>query len=385
MRDLIEVDGTNSASVLQALRAALDLSGPAVLPVPPVLAVPNDHGDDGGIVAAPRAETPKTVDQRVAVVVETSGSTGRPKRVALSADAVLASAAAANAQLGGPGQWLLALPAHYIAGINVLARSIVSGTEPVMIADGTFKPKSFIAAAASMNSSARYTSLVPTQLARLLESEAAIEVLRAFDRVLLGGQMAAATLVDSARAAGITVTRTYGSSETCGGCVWDGSAIGDTQLRITDGRVEIAGSVLAEGYLDDPRRSAGAFRMSDGVRWYRSDDLGELRDGSLMVSGRADDVIVSGGVKVSLSAVELIVRTVAGQSTAVVVGAPHPEWGETPVVVTSTAVALETVRETVAAALGREAAPMRVVHVDIMPTLASGKPDRLAIASLAFH
>jgi len=379
MRDLIEVDGTNPTSVLKALRAALDLSGPAVLPVP------NGHGDDGRIVGAPRAESPKTVDQRVAVVVETSGSTGRPKRVALSADAVLASAAASNAQLGGPGQWLLALPAHYIAGINVLARSIVSGTEPVMITDGSFKAKSFTAAAASMDALPRYTSLVPTQLARLLESDTAVDALRGFDRVLLGGQMAAATLVDSARAAGITVTRTYGSSETCGGCVWDGAAIGDTQLRITDGRVEIAGGVLAEGYLDDPRRSAGAFRMSDGVRWYRSDDLGDLQDGILTVSGRADDVIVSGGVKVSLSAVERVVHTLPGQSTAVVVGAPHPDWGETPVVVTSTAVSLETVREVVAAALGREAAPMRVVHVDILPTLASGKPDRLAIASLAFH
>ena len=350
-----------------------------------MLLAQNGHGPDSEVVALQRGESPHTVDQRVAVVVETSGSTGRPKRVALSADAVLASAAASIAQLGGPGQWLLALPVHYIAGINVLARSIVSGTEPVMIADGSFKPESFIAAASSMNSSPRYTSLVPTQLARLLESDAAIDALRAFDRVLLGGQVAAATLVDSARSAGIAVTRTYGSSETCGGCVWDGSVIGDTRLRITDGRVEVAGSVLAEGYLHDPRRSAGAFRISDGVRWYRSDDLGELHDGILTVFGRADDVIVSGGIKVSLAAVERVVQTLPGQSIAVVIGAPHPQWGEAPVVVTSTAVSLEAVRETVAAALGPEAAPMRVVHVDILPTLASGKPDRLAIASLALH
>ncbi len=379
MRELIEVDATDQGAVLTALRAALDLSGPAVLPVPA------HHVGDSEVASAQRAETPPTVDQRVAVVVETSGSTGRPKRVALSADAVLASAAASNAQLGRTGQWLLALPAHYIAGINVLARSIVSGTEPVMIADGSFKPKSFIAAAAGMDVSPRYTSLVPTQLARLLESDAAVEALRGFDRVLVGGQMTAATLVGSARTAGIAVTRTYGSTETCGGCVWDGAPIGDTQLRILDGRVEIAGSVLAEGYLDDPRRSAGAFRMRDGVRWYRSDDLGELNEGILTVVGRADDVIVSGGIKVSLAAVERLVQTLPGQSDAVVVAAPHPEWGETPVVVTSTAISLDIVRETVAASLGRAAGPSRVVHVDILPTLASGKPDRLAIASLAMH
>ncbi|MCY7413213.1 MAG: AMP-binding protein [Salinibacterium sp.] len=378
MRDLIEVDASNPSSVLTALRAALDLSGPAVSPIP------NPRAGVGGATAAlPRVETAQTVEQRIAVVVETSGSTGRPKRVALSADAVLASAAASEAQLGGPGQWLLALPAHYIAGINVLARSIVSGIEPVVVADGAFMAESFLAATARMDSARRYTSLVPAQLARLLESDTAVDALRGFDRVLVGGQLAAATLVDSARTAGIAVTRTYGSSETCGGCVWDGSPIGDTQLRILDGRVEIAGSVLAEGYLDDPRRSAGAFRVRDGVRWYRSDDLGELHGGILTVTGRADDVIVSGGVKVSLSAVERLVQTLPGQTGAVVVGAPHPEWGETPVVVTDTAVSLDLLRETVAASLGRAAAPARVVHVDIMPTLASGKPDRVAIASLA--
>jgi o-succinylbenzoate---CoA ligase len=367
-RQLQHVDASNVDSVYSALRDALAGSGPAILP----------H------VGAP-TDLPDHVEQGIALVVETSGSTGKPKRVALSSDAVLASAAASDSQLGGPGQWVLALPANYIAGINVLARSIAADTVPVVVAGETFTADAFVAAAARLEVGRRFTSLVPVQLARLLESDAAVDAMRTFDRVLIGGQLAATTLIDSARAAGIAVTRTYGSSETCGGCVWDGKPIGDTQVQLVDSRVEIAGSVLAEGYLDDPRRTVGAFRQHDGLRWYRTDDLGEVTDGILSVTGRADDVIVSGGVKVSLSAVERVVQSLPGQAEAVVVGAPHAEWGESPVVVTTSAVAIEVVRESVAASLGRAAAPARVVHLDVMPVLASGKPDRMAITRLALQ
>jgi len=141
--------------------------------------------------------------------------------------------------------------------------------------------------------------------------------------------------------------------------------------------------VLAEGYLDDPRRTAFAFREHDGHRWYVTDDTGDLVDGVLTVTGRVDDVIVSGGIKVSIAAVEETVRVLPGQHDAVVVAAPHAEWGETPVVVTTVAISLEVLRDAVTAALGKAAAPARVLLVDQLPTLASGKPDRLAIAALA--
>ncbi|HEY0260267.1 MAG TPA: AMP-binding protein [Lacisediminihabitans sp.] len=102
-RPLAVVPAEDPAEVLIALRAAL-AGGPAVLP------------------GAPTQPVQEAVEQRVALVIETSGSTGRPKRVALAADALLAGAAASESALGGPGQWLLALPAHYIAGVNVLVR-----------------------------------------------------------------------------------------------------------------------------------------------------------------------------------------------------------------------------------------------------------------------
>lgn len=365
-RPLAVVPAHDVVAVTAGVQAALAGDGPAMLAHP---------GVPSGL--------PQVVEQRIAVVVETSGSTGRPKRVALTADALLAGAAAADTQLGGPGQWLLALPAHYIAGINVIVRSLASGTEPVVMAPEHFTAERFVAAADGLEAPRRFTSLVPAQLARLLSDEAAVESLRRFDRILVGGQAMPTGLAALALESGLNVTRTYGSSETAGGCVWDGVPIGDAAVRITDGRVEIAGSVLAEGYLDDPERTAAAFHEADSRRWFRTDDTGRLVDGVLQVTGRNDDVIVSGGVKVSLAEVELAVRGMPGLEDAVVVAAPHPEWGEAPVVVATAAPPLTDIRLAVAASLGAAASPDRVVIVDAIPTLASGKPDRLAVAALA--
>ncbi len=362
-RPLRVVDSTNAPAVFAALRDALSGDGPAILP---------HAGHPEGL--------PDTVEQRVAVVVETSGSTGRPKRVALGADALLASAAASDVQLGGPGQWLMALPAHYIAGINVLVRSLAAQTQPVFAApDGS----GFVDAAQQLDGALRFVSLVPTQLQRLIEQDDALTVLRRFDRILLGGQSTPLPLREKATELGLNITRTYGSSETSGGCVWDGEPIGDTEVRIVDGRVELAGSVLAHGYLGDPARTDAAFHDLDGKRWYRTDDTGSLADGILSISGRVDDVIISGGVKVSLAEVERAVRTLPGLGDAVVVAAPHAEWGTTPVVVSARPFVLQQIRDAVAAGPGRASAPTRIVVVDAIPMLGNGKPDRLAAARLA--
>lgn len=367
-RQLAVVPAADPHAVQQALAAALSGDGPAILP---------HAGAPDGL--------PSIVARRVAVVVETSGSTGRPKRVELSADALLAGAAASESALDGPGQWLLALPLSYIAGINVLVRSIAAGTNPVVMNgfDGGFGLDHFLTAASVMHHPVRYTALVPTQLARLVDEDAALPVLRRFDRILLGGQAAPPALVARALELGLNVTRTYGSSETSGGCVYDGIPVGGTRVAIVDGRVELAGPSLAEGYLGDPERTAAAFVERDGLRWYRTDDTGTLVDGVLSVTGRVDDVIVSGGIKVSIAEVELAVRALPGLAAAVVVPAPHPEWGEAPVVVSTVDAPLDEVRAAVAQALGRAAAPDRILVVDALPMLASGKPDRLSIAALA--
>ena len=366
-RDLVAVDPTDPHRVLDALRDALSGEGPAIFP---------------------GAESPATsTEQRVALVVETSGSTGRPKRVVLSADAVLASAAASESALGGPGQWMLALPTHYIAGLNVLVRSITAQTEPVLMDPEHFSAERFVDAAATLSAStARYVSLVPAQLARLVDavdsSELVLDALRRFDRILVGGQATPVDLVARSLELGLNVTRTYGSAETCGGCVYDGVPIGDAVMRVVEGRVELGGPMLAEGYLDDPLRTDAAFHTDEGRRWYRTDDRGTLDDGVLRVTGRVDDVIVSGGVKVSLGEVELVVRGMPGLADAVVVAVPS-EWGESPVVVTETAVELDALRAVVAGELGAAASPIRIVLVDRLPRTSTGKPDRVAAAALA--
>ena len=363
-RPLVTVDASDPAAVDAALRDALAGDGPAILPATSPAAY-----DD--------------VPHRIALVVETSGSTGKPKRVALSADALLSSAAAAEAALGGPGQWLLALPLTYIAGLNVVVRARASDTGFVAMPEGSFTVETFCDTAATLDHPVKYTSLVPTQLQRLIDSEYALDTLQGFDRILLGGQAAPVELVARSLELGLNVTRTYGSAETSGGCFWDGIPIGNAEARIVDDRIEVSGSMLADGYLDDPRRTAFAFREHDGKRWYRTDDTGEIRDGVLKVTGRLDDVIISGGVKVSIAAVELAVRDLPGLGEAVVVPAPHPEWGESPVVVSVVSADLDAVRASVSARLGSAAAPSRILLVDAMPMLSSGKPDRLSIAALA--
>jgi o-succinylbenzoate---CoA ligase len=375
-RDLVAVDPTRPDRVLDALRDALTADGPAVFA--------------GAVTPAP------SVEQRVALVVETSGSTGRPKRVALSADAVLASAAASESALGGPGQWLLALPAHYIAGLNVLARSITAQSEPVLMDPAHFSAGRFVDAAATLSPQLpHYVSLVPAQLARLVEavdfSELVLDVLQRFDRILVGGQATPVELMSRAIELGLNVSRTYGSAETCGGCVYDGVPVGDAHVRIVSpdgdpvdgaGRIELGGPMLAEGYLDDPARTDAAFHTADGRRWYRTDDEGVLVDGVLRVTGRIDDVIVTGGVKVSLGEVELVVRGIPGLEAAVVVGEAS-EWGASPVVVTEVAAELEAVRAVVSGQLGAAASPVRIVLVDQVPRTTTGKPDRVAAIALA--
>jgi O-succinylbenzoic acid--CoA ligase len=364
-RDLAVVDSGEASRVLEALRVALS-GGPAVLPHP---GTPLD--------------VPRTVAKPVAVVVETSGSTGAPKRVALSADALLASAAASASALEGQGQWLLALPAHYIAGINVLVRSLAAETEPVVIGPGHFEPRGFLAAARAMDHPLRFTSLVPAQLSRLIAADGGLELLRRFDRILVGGQATPPALVGRCLELGLNITRSYGSSETCGGCVYDGMPIGNTRVRIVDGRVELAGSVLAEGYLDADLTEE-AFHSDAGTRWYRTNDSGRLDDGRLQITGRIDDVIVSGGMKVSLAAIERVVRSLDGLSGAVVVAVSSQKWGQVPVVVmtgSAASVNLSAVRAALVAALGPAAAPDAVVEVAEIPRLDSGKPDRRALTA----
>lgn len=312
-----------------------------------------------------------------ALTVRTSGSSGAPKDVALSRRAVTGSAAATLERLGGPGQWVLALPAHYVAGLQVVVRSVLSGTSPVVLADHA----DLSAAAAALTHRRRYLALVPTQLHRLLASPPEAAALAGFDAVLLGGAAAATEVLQRARAAEVPVVTTYGMSETCGGCVYDGVPLDGVAVCCDDGRVRISGSVLFDGYVDQPALTAQVLR--DG--WLHTPDLGRIdQRGRLEILGRADDVAVSGGVNVSMAAVErrLLEHPAVGQ--AAVVGVPDDEWG-TRVLAVLVAVrgadrpGLAELRDFVGARHPRAWAPQQVVFADSLPMLESGKVDRLAL------
>lgn len=361
------------AWLLPALADALR-GGAPVLPVAPGL-------DEKEVHKLQQAELPGDT----AVLVRTSGSSGVPKAVALSAAALTASAEATHDALGGPGQWLVTLPAHLISGMQMLVRSQVSGIEPVFF-DGPFDPEALLAVAERMDHPRRYVSLVPVQFSRLLDfaerDAAAADTLRGFAAVLVGGQSVSLALRQRAHELGVNLRRSYGMTETAGGCVYDGVEIGDTRMRIRDSEVQLSGSCLAVGYVGDEVLTNERFVEDRGTRWYRTGDAGELLGGMLTVTGRLDRVIISGGVNVSLDEVERVVRELPGWSSAVALAATHPEWGERVSLVVETepaAVELEEVRRVVKARLGAAAVPEWATETEELPRLAGGKPDLRAI------
>jgi O-succinylbenzoic acid--CoA ligase len=250
---------------------------------------------------------------------------------------------------------------------------------------GGFRPDGFAVATATLGPGLRCTSLVPTQLLRLLDAGgAALDALRGYTAVLVGGAALDPGLRARAEAAGVRVVATYGMTETAGGCVYDGVPLDGVRVRLDpDGRIALGGPTLATGYLGRPAETAAAFGTDGhGEREFRTGDLGRWADGRLEVTGRADDVIVTGGEKVAPDAVERVLAAQPGVRAACVVGLPDAEWGAVvaAAVVSDRGVEPERLRAAVREALGRAAVP-RVLHaVDALPLRGIGKPDRNAVA-----
>ena len=386
------------------------------------------------------------VTEPIALVVGTSGSTGTPKRTALTARALAASAAATEnffeANANAASQWLLALPAHYIAGAQVLARSVLAGTFPVIARSVTepvhFTPEVFLQAVEQMSSARRFISLVPTQLHKLLESADADprlgaeihEALGSFTGILLGGAPASADLLAAASALGLNTVTTYGSAETAGGCVYSGSVLPGVRVELVPeegmpavpdtggkpaqvGRIWISGAHLASGYIGDAARTAEHFfTAADGTRWYRTDDYGLLSPANdpdstthgseprLQVLGRSDDVLISGGVKISARAVATVLEEHPAVREACVIGLPDARWGtaiaaavtlvpsaDAAVAPTENRPALNEelcalLRARCAEKLGAPAAPKQLSFLPDFPLTSTGKPDRAEIYSI---
>lgn len=301
-------------------------------------------------------------------VVETSGSTGRPKRVVLSRRAVLASVAASERRLGGSGRWVLALPPSYVAGVQVICRSLVAGHDPVLDAawprEGTW-----------------FTSLVPTQLHRLLDDPDQLAALRTAHTILLGGGPIDPALRSRAEAEGLRLVATYGAAETAGGCVYDGMPLDGVAVAIgSEGRIRIGGPTLFDGYEGDPALTAQA--LVDG--WFLTSDAGRLDDdGRLQVLGRLDDMVVSGGVNVPAAAVAARLREHPAVRAVEVLGVADEEWGSRVVAFVAGEVSLDEARAFVAERHPRSWAPRQLVVLDELPLLGNGKADRLALKDLA--
>lgn len=357
----------------------------------------------------------------VDMVLRTSGSTtGTGKLVGVSMDALVASARATHKRLGGTGIWVLALPAYHAAGVQVLVRAAVAGTRVFnAYKEGGFDPQHLAqvidaACAAAGDAAGRgcpvYTSLVPTQLRRALDDEQLRVALARLDAVLIGGAAADAQLLAQAKAAGIKVVTTYGMSETCGGCIYDGQPLPGVSMDVDQatGAIWLSGPMLATGYLGDeeltkrcfvsrPQTHCGGGAGSDvgagepARRWFITSDRGQIVDGRLQVLGRLDDVIISGGIKVEPGPIEALLALNPLVSECAVVGLPDPTWGQavTAVVVPASTPGLGRVDQGAIVAqirvyleqkLSGAQCPKQVLLADALPYKGIGKVDRRALA-----
>jgi o-succinylbenzoate---CoA ligase len=381
----------DAGRLVEPLARALDGTGPAILPLDanvPAARIRQllDVFQPKRIIEADGEATVRSISPGIssgispdtAVIITTSGSTGEPKGVELSAAALNHSARASLARVGArPGErWLLCLPASHVAGVQVLVRSLLSGTELALAPAAT--------AEALAASACAHVSVVPTQLVRLLDEPGGTAALAGFSSVLVGGAAAGAAVLDRARAAAITVVTTYGMSETCGGCVYDGVPLDGVQVRVRaddEGRLRISGPVLMNRYHGRPDLTD---EVLDGDEFVTS-DLGSVADdGRVLIRGRADDVIITGGHKVIPGEVAAALSSCPGVREVVVVGRPDPEWGErvTAVVVPADPTdppGLELLRIHVRETLPRYASPSEVVLTEAIPLLPSGKPNLAAL------
>lgn len=376
-RPLTVVPARPVAAVAEALTGAL--TGANTLCVLPDIPAPSGHD----WASALHLDQPVPAD--VAALVATSGSTGAPRAVLLTAAALLASAHATLRRLSGPGAWLLALPVSSVGGLQVLVRSRLAGLDPVVMdLTGGFRAETFAEAARRLPAAVpRYTALVSTQLRRLVDAGgSALDALIDLDAVLVGGGPLDAGLRTTATAAGVRIVSTYGMTETSGGCVYDGIPLDGVHVHASPAGLRIGGEVLGLGYHGDPEASRAAF-VDD---WFLTRDAGQVDDSGpvavVSVTGRIDDVIISGGVNVSAGAVEEVLRERPDIIDAAVLGQPDTEWGQAVVALVVTAdgspLDLAEIRGYVTARLGAAAAPRTLRPVPALPRLHSGKLDRSA-------
>jgi O-succinylbenzoic acid--CoA ligase len=316
----------------------------------------------------------------VAALLFTSGTTGRRRCVMLDRAAFVASAEASAAVLGwrDDDRWLVCLPLSTVGGLSILSRCLWARRTAVLVDPS---PRFDAAAVARQIERDRVTlvSLVPTMLVRMLELRWRPPAhLRA---VVLGGAPASPALLARATAAGLPVRTTYGMTETCSHVAIDGRALPGIELAITGGRIAVRGPVLLRGYAPPDDQPPAI----DGDGWFVTADRGALSDGLLVVHGRSDDVIISGGEKIDPVAIEAVLESLPGVAAACVFPLDHAEWGEqvaAALVADRAGPPAEQDLARALAGLGRRR-PRQLVWLPDLPLAASGKVDRRETARRA--
>ena len=379
------------------LTSALDGTGPAIAPIPT---------SPTGLVNL-LTDAIKPEDKRfplessdIALVCATSGSTGNPRGVLLSANAIRYSVQAFADRFGGDYRWVMSVPAHRIAGVMVLARAALNGN-PYLIDPSIGGARVFDAATFSVTTANAVreskkdgrpiaVSLVPTQIGRLLDSgSVGIEALQAYKLVLSGGTATPQPMLNRLRELGINVVISYGMTETCGGCVFDGKPLTGVTISlgtkddVEPGRISIAGPVLASGYRLRPDLAAVEFIENKLI----THDVGKLDSADLLhVLGRLDDVVQVGGTNVSLSAVEALLRHHPAISDVAVIDIADDLWGSIPMAYVTLRDQqlnkqdlITALKNIVMERIGRAATPRTIQFVNQLPMLDSGKIDRLTL------
>jgi len=299
-----------------------------------------------------------------AVAIGTSGTSGTSKEILLSATALITSARASNNFIGAkPGQtWSLLLPLTHIAAVNVIVRSMELGTTPIDLRDfdGDY-PK------------VNYTAIVPTQLFRALNGDQRLlKHLQSADTVLVGGAALTQSMRNQAELAGIKIVTTYGMTETCGGCVYDGKVLKGVEIEIRGGKICIKGPVLAS-----------SISLNDG--WYETSDLGEYDNNQLVVLGRSDDVIISGGENLSLSTVENSLGIAFPDIQFAAFAVEDSQWGQSLQIAVVGMISDAQIVEHLEKELGSFAKPKGIHHMNSLPLLGIGKVDRKSLAKGLGH
>jgi O-succinylbenzoic acid--CoA ligase len=313
------------------------------------------------------------VSDEISLVVATTGSSGVAKEVGLSSAALFASAKASNKFLAASTGdiWSLLLPATHIAGINVLIRSLELGTEPVDLRkhQGPYPQVDF-------------TAIVPTHLFRALNGDSNLmKHLAGAKAVLVGGATLSDELRKEATAAGINIVTTYGMTETCGGCVYNGQVLDGVEVKtVEENRIAIKGSVLATSYIG----AESLWKQEMHYGWFFTSDFGKIENGKLIVEGRVDDVLICGGLNISISAIERFLQNRFPALTLAAFGVKNPEWGDALHLAFAGDAPIDqkVMTEFLVEEFGPEAKPRGFLALAELPLIGIGKVDRKKLVEL---